>query len=325
MARTRYIGVDLGGTNVKAGLVDGSGNVLASDRRPTNAQESAEAPVNQIVDAINAVMAEGGVTAGDIVGIGIGSPGPLNAEQGIILRAGNLPHWFDFPLADRVSARIGVPVYIQNDATIFAYGEWWMGAGRGIDDFFAVTLGTGIGGGAVCGGRLLTGFNDNACEIGHITIDYNGPQCWCGQKGCLEQYGSATGLVRMTREELISDHVESILTVYRGGNGEDLTAKIVTEAALAGDAFARAMLDRAGYFLGIGLVNALNLMNYQTVAVGGGLAKAGDLILNPARRALAERGFQSYNEDVSIVLAEHPGTAAILGSVKLVMDKEGAS
>ena len=109
MARTRYIGVDLGGTNVKAGLVDGSGNVLVSDRRPTNAQESADAPVNQIVDAINSVMAEGGVTAGDIVGIGIGSPGPLNAEQGIILRAGNLPHWFDFPLADRVSARIGVP------------------------------------------------------------------------------------------------------------------------------------------------------------------------------------------------------------------------
>ena len=325
MARTRYIGVDLGGTNVKVGLVDGSGNILATDKRPTNAQESADAPLNQIVDSINAVMTGGGVTADDIVGIGIGSPGPLNAKKGIILRAGHLPHWFNFPLADRVSVRIGVPAHIQNDATIFAYGEWWMGSGRGLDDFFAVTLGTGIGGGAVCGGQLLTGFNDNACEIGHTTIDYNGPQCWCGQKGCLEQYASATGLVRMTREELINDHVESSLADYRRENGVNLTAHIISDAAHAGDAFAAAMLDRAGYLLGIGLVNALNLMNYQAVAIGGGLANAGDFILKPARRALAERGFQSFNKDVSFVLAEKPGTAAILGSVKLVMDKEGVS
>ncbi len=198
-----YIGVDLGGTNVKVGLVDAGGNILAFDSRETLAHVSAEAPVDQIAASIQVVLEKGGIGARDIVGVGIGTPGPLSAAKGTVLRAGNLPHWFNFPLAAKVSGRVGgKPTYIQNDATIFAYGEWWMGAGRGVDDFFAITLGTGIGGGAMCGGRLLTGFNDNASEFGHTSIDYCGAQCWCGQKGCIELYSSATGIVRITLEEM---------------------------------------------------------------------------------------------------------------------------
>lgn len=316
-----YVGVDLGGTNVRSGLVDEEGNILSQDKRKSLPKVSAEAPVKQIVDSITEVVRQGGVTFSDIKGIGIGSPGPLSAKEGKILRAGHLPHWVNFPLAKIVKDKVGVDVYIQNDANLFAYGEWWKGAGQGMDDFFAVTLGTGIGGGAVCGGRLLTGFNDNASEVGHTSIDYNGPQCWCGQRGCLEVYSSATGIVRMMREALINEHIKSSLKIYRD-KPDDITSKAIYEAAKAGDEFAQSMFDRAGYLLGLGIVNALNLLNFQRVAVGGGLAKAGDLILEPARRALLERGFSSYNEQVDIVPAAIPNEAAILGAVKMVIDKE---
>ncbi|HUT64185.1 MAG TPA: ROK family protein [Anaerolineae bacterium] len=322
MTNTLYVGVDLGGTNVRSGLVDENGTFLSRDKRKTLAHESAEAPVQQIVDSISEVVLLGGVALSELKGIGIGSPGPISATEGKILKAGNLPHWENFPLTAIISERLGVNVYLQNDATLFAYGEWWMGAGRGENDFFAMTLGTGIGGGAVCGGKLLTGFNDNACEIGHTTIDYNGPQCWCGQKGCLELYSSATGLVRMTRNELVNEHIESPLVQYRI-HPHDLTSKIIYEVAKAGDAFALSMFDRAGYLLGLGIVNALNILNFEVVAIGGGLARAGDLILEPARSALKERGFRSYTDLVSIVPAEKPDDAAILGAVKLVIDKEG--
>lgn len=315
-----YIGVDLGGTNVRSGLVDEEGNVLFRDKRKAFARESAEAPVRQIVDSMTEVVHLGGAAFPDITGIGIGSPGPLSAKKGMILRAGNLPHWLNFPLASIIEERVGVRTFIQNDANVFALGEWWKGAGRGYDDFFVMTLGTGIGGGAICGGRLLTGFNDNAAEVGHTSVDYNGLQCWCGQKGCLELYSSATGIVRMTLEEAFNEHWESSLTVYLK-KPDELNSHIVCEAARAGDPLAAHVFDTAGYILGIGIVNSLNLLNFERIAIGGGLAKAGDLILEPARRALRDRGFRSFNSHVSIVPAEIPDDAAVLGAVKLVMEK----
>jgi len=324
MAERLYVGVDLGGTNVRSGLVDENGVILARDERKTRARESAEAPVNQIADSITAVIEAGGVKPSDVSGIGIGSPGPLSAEEGKILHAGNLPHWLNFPLAKVIGDRIGPDVHIQNDATVFAFGEWWMGAGRGYDDFFVLTLGTGIGGGAVSGGRLLTGFNDNACEFGHTTIDYRGPQCWCGQRGCMELYSSATGIVRMTNEAIVNEHIETSLAPFRD-KPDELTSKDIYEAAAAGDGFAVEMFDQAGYILGIGIVNALNILNFELVAVGGGLARSGDLILEPARRALYDRGFNSYVRQVKIVPAERPDDAAILGAVKLVIEKEAES
>jgi glucokinase len=316
-----YIGVDLGGTNVRSGLIDEEGTILAKDKRKSLPKISAEAPLNQIVDSINAVVASGGVGFGDIIRIGIGTPGPLSAKEGTILNAGNLPHWKNFPLAAKVRERVGVDVYIQNDANVYALGEWWKGAGRGYDNFFAMTLGTGIGGGAICGGKLLTGFNDNASEVGHMSIDRNGIQCWCGQKGCLELYSSATGLVRITNEALINSHVHSTLTEYRG-RGDELNSQIIFEAASNGDEFAIEMFDTCGYILGLGIVNVLNILNFQRVAIGGGLADAGDLIFAPAKRALEERGFNTFNSEVSIVRGELPGNAAILGAAKMVIDME---
>ncbi|MBN1293354.1 MAG: ROK family protein [Candidatus Latescibacteria bacterium] len=319
-----YVGVDLGGTNVRSGLVDEDGTVLSRDTRKTLARESAEAPVKQIVDSITESVRAGGSSFSEIRGIGIGSPGPLDARKGKILRAGNLPHWINFPLTDIIKERVDVDTYLQNDANMFAFGEWWMGAGRGIDDFFVLTLGTGIGGGAVCGGKLLTGFNDNACEFGHTSIDYNGAQCWCGQKGCIELYSSATGIVRITLEELANEHIETSLSEYRT-NPEGFNSHVLFKAAEAGDTFALSMFDKAGYLLGLALLNAHNLLNFKRVAIGGGLARSGELIFEPARRAFRDRGFQSFIHEVEIVPAEKPDDAAMLGAVRLVMEKEAGS
>ncbi len=315
-----FIGVDLGGTNVRAGLVDEEGNVLFRDKRKTLARESLEAPVRQIMDCMAEVVSQAGLKFRDIAGIGIGSPGPLSSRLGMILKAGNLPHWVNFPLASVIAERTGVRTFIQNDANVFALGEWWKGAGRGYDNFFAMTLGTGIGGGAICDGKLLIGFNDNSAEVGHTSVDYNGVQCWCGQKGCLEMYSSATGLVRMTLEEVVNEHWDTPLSEYLK-HPLDLNSFIIYDAALKGDPFARYIFEKAGLILGVGIVNSLNLLNFERIAIGGGLAKAGDLILEPARRVLRERGFRSFNHLVSIVPAEIPEDAAVLGAVRLVMDQ----
>ena len=321
MAEKLYVGVDLGGTNVKTGLVNSDGVILARDERVSRARESAEAPVQQIVDSIGAVVASGGAKMSGIRGIGIGSPGPLDAREGKILRAGNLPHWVDFPLVAVISERTGCPAYLQNDANMFAYGEWWRGSGQGIDDFFAITLGTGLGAGAVSGGRLMLGFNDNACEFGHTTVDFNGPQCWCGQKGCIELYASATGLVRVTNDELKNVHVRSSLEPYRSKPAE-LTSKIIYDAAIAGDAFAKSMYDKVGYILGISLVNAQNILNFKRVAIGGGMSQAGDLIMEPVRRGFMARAFESYSAEIEIVQTKLLADAGILGCVRLVIDHE---
>ena len=313
-----FVGVDLGGTNVRSGLVDGEGNILFRDKRKTLARESVEAPVRQIVDSITKVVRQGRMKFSDINAIGIGSPGPLSAKKGMVLRAGNLPLWENFPLADIVRERTGVKTWIQNDANVFALGEWWKGSGRGLDNFFILTLGTGIGGGAICEGKLLSGFNDNAAEVGHMTIDYNGVQCGCGQRGCLEMYSSATGLVRMTLEDAANEHVESPLSAYLD-KPQELNSYIIYTHAREGDDFALSMFEKAGYLLGIGIVNALNLLNFERVAIGGGLSRAGDLIFGPARRALDERGFKSFNRDVSIVPSELQEDAAILGAVRMVI------
>lgn len=315
-----FVGVDLGGTNVRSGLVDEEGNILSRDKRKTLARESAEAPLRQIVDSITEAVRRGEKKFSDITAIGIGSPGPLNAQKGMVLRAGNLPLWENYPLADKVRERTGVQTWIQNDANVFALGEWWKGSGRGLNNFFIMTLGTGIGGGAICEGKLLSGFNDNAAEVGHMSIDYNGVQCWCGQRGCLEMYSSATGLVRMTLEDAANEHVGSSLSVYLD-KPQELNSYIIYTHAREGDDFAISMFEKAGYLLGIGIVNALNLLNFERVAIGGGLSRAGDLIFEPARRALDERGFKSFNKDVSIVPSELQEDAAVLGAVRMVIEK----
>ena len=311
----RYVGVDLGGTNVVSGLITEDGEIWARDKRPTRVNEGREAIIESITGSIGAAMGKGGITSKELTGIGIGSPGPLNPFTGVVISPSNLPPMYNMPLKEIIEAHFGVPMALDNDANVVAYGEKWKGAGKDVDDFMCVTLGTGVGGGAVCGGQLMRGFNGNALEIGHITIDCKGPRCGCGNRGCLELYASSTGMVRLTREKLKAIHPKTALVDHEG-----LETKNIYDAAQAGDTFAREMFEEVGYYLGMGLVSAINLLNVEVIALTGGLAGAGELIFDPVRRTIAEYGLEGVKEYIRITHVELGEDAGLLGAAKIAID-----
>ena len=213
-------------------------------------------------------------------------------------------------LKDRLEALLGLVVVVDNDANLAAYGEQWLGAGRGVDHFLCVTLGTGVGGGWISEGRVMHGFNGNAAEVGHITVDHNGPRCPCGNFGCLEMYASATAMVRRTLERLEMEEPVTSLSA------EGLTTQVIFEAAEAGDDFAMQMFEETGFFLGVGLVSLVNVLNVDRVALTGGLAQAGDWIFEPMMRTFGDRGTVGVKEQVRIVSAELGDDAGILGAAR---------
>lgn len=310
-----FVGVDIGGTNVASGLIDEEGNLLQRDKRPILAQVSQDTSLKQLVDGIRAVAEKEGISANELGGVGIGSPGPLDPFQGVALSPVNLPTWGTVPLKKIVEDAFGVPVTVDNDANVVAVGERWKGAGIDVDNFLCATLGTGIGGGAICEGRLLHGFNGNAVEIGHITVDFNGPRCGCGNYGCLELYASASAIARRTRQRMERERPKSLLS-----EAEQITSKTVFEAAQRGDKFALEMFEETGFFLGVGLVSAINLLNVEMVALTGGLANAGDLIFKPVRRTILERGFPGVKEKIRVIPTQLGEDAALFGAAKVAID-----
>jgi glucokinase len=311
LADALTIGVDLGGTNTRAGLVSGTGNVLGRGRRPTPLPEGADAVVKGIAQCVRDAAEDGGVALSDVVGVGVGAPGPLDPYEGVIISPENLQCMHGVRLKDDLEAELGVSVLVDNDANMAAYGEQWLGAGQGVDHFLCVTLGTGVGGGWVSEGRLMRGFNGNAAEVGHITVDHNGPHCPCGNYGCLEKYASATAMVTWTKQRLEDEKPETRLTT------EALTTRTIFDAAQDGDAFAREMFESTGTYLGIGLVSLVNVTNVEMIALAGGLAAAGDLIFDPAIRVFMERGTVGVKEHVRIVAASLGDDAGIYGAARL--------
>ncbi len=309
------IGIDLGGTNVRAGVVTEDGQVISSCGHPTEVSKGQEHSIRQIVRTAEEAVERAGISRQDISAVGIGSPGPLDPFNGLVLSPVNFPTWGTVPLAQILSdAFHGVPTALDNDANVVAYGENWLGAGRDTANFLCITLGTGVGGGVVCEGKLLHGSDGNAAEIGHISIDYNGPRCNCGGIGCLELYCSATAIARRTRAAMEAENPKTLLTE------NEVTAQTIADAANAGDEFARRMYDETGFFLGMGIVSAVALFNSEIVAVGGGMARAGDLIFEPARRTFHEFGFPSLRGRLRIEPMRLGDNAAILGAARLAMD-----
>lgn len=308
------IGVDLGGTNTRAGLVTESGEVIGRARRPTRLDLGADGVVEGIGECAREAAVDGGVLLGDVKGVGVGAPGPLDPFEGVIISPENLPCMHGVRLKDQLEALLERPVMVDNDANLAALGEQWLGAGRGVEHFLCVTLGTGVGGGWVSEGRVMHGFNGNAAEVGHITVDHTGPRCPCGNYGCLEMYTSATAMVRRTKEKLESEKPDTSL------NAEGLTTQAIFEAAELGDSFAVQMFEETGFFLGVGLVSLVNVLNVDRIALAGGLAQAGDRIFEPAIATFMDRGTVGVKEHVQIVAAELGDDAGILGSARYVSD-----
>jgi glucokinase len=300
-----WIGVDLGGTNVRAALVAADGRVLARARRETRAAEGVDATIGRIVGAIEEVRA-----GSRVAGVGIGSPGPLDSRRGVVISAPNLPGWVDVPLGDLVRSRVGLETIVENDANVAALGESWLGAGRGASSLLLLTLGTGIGGGIVAGGRVWRGHRGFAGEMGHTTFDPNGVVCGCGNRGCLEQYASATALVRRTREAIAAGRPTSLIAKPA------ITAAVVHAEALAGDALARELLAETGRILGVAIGSAANLLDPEVVVVAGGLAGAGDFLFGPLREEAKRRALPAVAASLEIVPAALGDDAGVLGAAR---------
>jgi glucokinase len=306
------VGVDVGGTKVAALLTDDRGTVL--DRKVVHSPASdAEATVATVVSLARELAgANEGVCA-----VGIGAAG-LVSREGVMRFAPNIA-WREFPIGNRVAEGVGLPVLVDNDANMAAWGEFRFGAGRGSSDMLLVTVGTGLGGGIVAGGRLYRGAHGFAAEIGHVIVDPNGPRCGCGNLGCWEQVASGRALGRLGKESG-RDHPESLMVQLAGGDPELVTGPIVTDAAQRGDVIAVHVLDEVGRRLGQGIAGLVNVLDPEVVVVGGGVVQAGDLLLEPARTAFvgAVEGAE-HRPAVPIRAAQLGNDAGAVGAADLAL------
>ena len=318
--RQQYIvGVDLGGTNIVAGAMTVDGKQQFGMRSiPTSPELGAEGVADRIVGLIEGVIldtiADTEAQRRDFIGVGIGAPGPLDRERGIVVVAPNLG-WRDFPLRDRITTRLGLKATLDNDANCATVGEWWQGAARGGKNVVGVTIGTGIGGGLVFDGKLYHGVSDVAGEIGHTTIDLNGRYCKCGNYGCLEAYASGPAIATRAREVLQREETASLMPSMVHGNLELITAHTVYEAAKQGDAVANEIVRDTARYLGAGIANLLNVLNVDVVVVAGGVTQAGDALFVPLQAEVRRRAFRPAVDAARIVPGSLPGTAGVVGAV----------
>lgn len=311
----KYIfGIDVGGTSVKMGLFDMAGMVIDKWEIPTRTENGGERILPDIADSINQKIAEKQYLKEDIAGIGIAVPGPVDAA-GVVNKAVNLG-WGVTPVKETMERLCGVSTVVGNDANVAALGEMWKGGGQGYTSLVLVTLGTGIGGGVIVDGRLVTGAGGAGGEIGHMHVmDGEEEACNCGCKGCLEQYGSATGIVRLAKRYLAKSDKPSVL------RNVDITAKAVFDAVGEGDEAAKEIAGEFGEILGKGMAMIASVLNPAAFVVGGGVSKAGDVLFEYIRPSFERYVFPGA-KDAKFVLATLGNDAGIYGSAKLVLDME---
>ena len=313
----KRIGIDVGGTNVKIALVDDKGKIIYSNSVPTYAQMGYEYTVNNIKQAIRDLMKETNTKPSDIQGIGFDFPGQVDYKTGVVKLAPNIPGWVNVPIAKMIEDEFHIPTRIDNDVRCAALGELKFGAGKGCENFVCITVGTGIGSGLVINGKLVRGAANATGEIGHIKLQMqDGPICGCGDTGCLEAFASGPSIVAMAQEYLKSGKSTKFREMA-GVDGE-ITPYIVAKAAEAGDPVAKRIFEKTGYYIGMGLVSVINLLNPEKVIIGGGVAEAGDLLLEPIRKTIKERAMVIAGSSVEIVPAELGNSAGVIGASMLV-------
>ncbi|MEZ5306652.1 MAG: ROK family protein [Pyrinomonadaceae bacterium] len=301
------LSADLGGTNLRMAAVSGSGDILARVKNRTPFESTSAEIVDLIVESVEACRKE--VSGAKALVLAV--PGTVNPSSGIITNAPNIPTLDDFDLAKAVSAITGLPVFLENDANAAAIGENWIGASRGALSSIMVTLGTGVGGGIIIGGEVIRGIDGTAGEIGHICVEPKGVKCGCGSHGCVEQYASATAIVRMAKEAYSAE-------VSNGSsNGNSFTSEYVFQRALEGDERAIRIFTDQGQYLGIMLAGLLNTLNPEVVVIGGGVAAAADMFLPSLVSEIKARAYVEPATRAKIVLAELGDNAGILGAAKL--------
>ena len=302
------IGIDLGGTNLKAGLVGKDGKITHRLSIRTNYNADPQAISNQIFELIDEIIKEAHVKKSDIIGVGLGSPGLIDKKGETIIFSPNLPRWRNIPIKRMVADRFSIPCVLENDANAAAWGEKWVGAGKDVSSLVMLTIGTGIGGGIVIDNKLWRGANNVAAEIGHMIIHMNGPKCSCGNNGCIEAYASATAMVRRFKE-LLKGGVSSSLKDSR-----EITAKMINDAAFQGDRASLDIIEETGRYLGIALVNVMHILNPEMIVLTGGMIGSGELLMNPIRQVTKHKAFESSYKDTEIVFSQLGNDAGIIGA-----------
>ena len=306
------IGVDLGGTKISTAISTIEGNILANVVLPTKAEEGEVAVLGRIIQSIDEVIVGSSTSIDEVEAIGIGSPGPLDAKKGIIITTPNLP-FKDYNLVQPLKEKYNIPVYLDNDANAAAIGEYMFGAGKGKESIIYFTVSTGVGGGAVLDGKVYRGHTSNALEIGHTTVDPNGPRCNCGNLGCLEAMSSGTAIAKKGKEA-VSTNVETSLKKY-----DTITSYEVFKEAEAGDEVAKDIIDNALTYLGIGVANAIATFDPEMIIIGGGVSKAGDIVFDTVEKVVNKRCFKSMAESCEIVPAGLGSDAGVVGAVALAI------
>ena len=310
-----YVGIDLGGTNIVAGVVDEEYNIIAKASTKTNCprpeKEIAEDMARMALEAVK----NANLTIDQIEWIGVGTPGIANSETGIIEYSNNLG-FKNTPMVKYIQETIDKPVFIENDANAAAYGEFVAGAAKGAKNAVCITLGTGVGGGIIIDGKIYSGSNFAGAEIGHTVIEVDGAQCSCGRKGCFEAYSSATGLIRMTKEA-IAEHPDCIMAQSEKEKGK-VTARTSFDCMRAGDKYAKAVVDKYIKYLAAGITNTINIFQPDILCIGGGVCNEGDPLLLPMKELVAKEVYtRNSPKNTEIVIAKLGNDAGIIGAAFL--------
>ncbi len=329
------VGVDLGGTQLRAAVLRGA-TLISRVGLLTGENPVPDRIIPRMFHAVRQAITEAQVSPDQIAGIGIGAPGPLNARTGVVFDPPNLPGWNNVPLRDLFNEEFSLPVFVENDANAGALGEYMFGAGQNCTDLVYLTISTGIGGGIISEGRILDGATGTAGELGHITIDWRGERCNCGNIGCLEVIASGTAIARQANEAIAMGKGDELLTFALAHPEHDKTAntpidneiaaatplhvntRTVAEAAKAGIPLARKIINKAAEALGVGLVDIIHIFNPEIIILGGGVSQMGDLLLEPALHIVATRTMNVPRETVRIVLAKLGNDVGLIGAGALI-------
>jgi glucokinase len=308
------IGVDLGGTNLRTAIVGSEGEILDKHKEASKAADGWVMVVARLIDNIRRQLVIGERMGAEVVAVGVGAPGVILVDKGIVVKSPNFPDWNNLPLKAELEKALKIPVFIENDANAAALGEKWHGAGRGIKSMIHVTLGTGVGGGIILDNKIWHGADGMAGEIGHMTLIPDGRQCTCGNTGCLETYASARGIVQSFREELEKQELPAAEIL------KDVTSEKVYQAAREGDAVAQRVMKGMGRMLGIGIASLINIFNPERVVIGGGVKDAWPLFIGATHEEIMKRAFQIPAERTEIVPSSLGDDAGMVGAAAVALE-----
>lgn len=312
----RYVGADIGGTNIRAGVVDDAGRILGEARRPSLSENGLRAAVERCIEAIEEALDNAGLATRDVRAVGLGVAGSLRSQEGICVYSPNFADSRGVPILPPINAALGLPSFMLNDVFVQTLGEHTFGAGRGYDQVVMITLGTGIGGGAIIDGELRVGPTEGFAEVGHMTIEPEGPFCHCGNRGCWEALAGRDAIVRRAITKIQQGGQTAIAEMieYRLGS---ITPALIARCAEQGDSLAIEVLTETGYYLGIGIANLIQLYNPEALIVGGGIAQAGRLLFEPILRTVRARAHMVPAATCRILPSQLGDDAGIIGAAVL--------